>query len=175
MTSLTIKIEPVGIAQLDTVKGILDGGDRFLQSLGFKHWDNFYTVERVAQYLKERKVYLLMYEGSPVGTVATTPDKNSSGWKDDIPSVYVSSLAVLPEYQEKGFGSVLLTLVEEEAQALGALKIRFDSIQDCDWLSEFYVRRGYSIVGKWGKPFKKFEYYLYERDVKAQQTRLPQT
>ena len=168
MTSLTIKIEQVGISQLDVVKSILDSGTEFLQSLGFRHWDGFYTRQKVAQYLNERKVYVLVYEGEPAGTIATTPEKNSSGWTDNTPSLYLSSIAVLPKYQERGLGSVLLGVAEEEARANGAFKIRFDSIQGCDWLSEFYIRRGYTIVGKWGKPYRKFDYFLYERDLTSQ-------
>lgn len=167
LKSFTVKIEQVGISQLDTAQMILEGTTSYLQSLGHLHWNGHYTVERIARYLKERNFYILIYQGEPVGTIVTTLEKNSSGWTDNEPALYLSTLAVLKEYQNKGFGSLLLSAVEEEAKSKGLNKIRFDSVQNYEELNQFYIRRGYSVVGKWGKPYRKFDYFLYERDIQS--------
>jgi len=129
----------------------------WLARQGWNHWERTsyrYEKEKVIQRIREKDVYILFYEKEAVGTITLsyeTPPyhKGYSFWeKPSSPAVYVSMLAVLPEHQRKGFGSALLKFAEKKARRKHVHYVRFDAIADNKELSEFYLRRGYRIVGK---------------------------
>jgi GNAT superfamily N-acetyltransferase len=59
--------------------------------------------------------------------------------------LYVDVLFVDEKYRHKGFGTQLLSKVEEEAKALGATLVHLDTFDF--QAKDFYIKRGYEVFG----------------------------
>jgi len=162
-----LRVEKIGITSLETVYELLEKCTKFFSSVGLGHWVGFYSRERIGEYLKERNFYLLFDNEVPVGTVASTQEQVCSGWFDSKPALYLSTLAVHPNYDTSELYTVLLNVVEDEARALGVNRVRFDGVQGCYWLNEFYQLSGYAVVGQRVRPYRAFDYFLFEKDLTA--------
>jgi GNAT superfamily N-acetyltransferase len=144
----------------------------WLSSQGWKHWERTryrYKKENVIQRIKEKDVFILLQEGEGAGTVTLSYEKpwynkSYSFWENpSSPAVYVGMLAVLPDHHRKGFGSELLLFTEEKAREKRIRYVRFDAIVDYKELNDFYLKRGYKIVGK--DTFKNAEGNFYEKSL----------
>jgi GNAT superfamily N-acetyltransferase len=79
-------------------------------------------------------------------------------------AVYVSRLAILPNYHRKGFGSALLKFAENKASQNGLRYVRLSAVAYHKKLTNFYLKRGYEIIGK---IFGKLEGNLFEKELKC--------
>jgi GNAT superfamily N-acetyltransferase len=129
----------------------------WLSKQGMRHWENVSyrnSQERLTQRIREKDVYVLFFDEKAVGTITLSYQappyfKGYSFWEDSSASaVYISKLAVLPDYHERGFGSELLQFAEDKARHKGIHYVRFDAIASYKKLNDFYSKRGYKIVGK---------------------------
>jgi len=129
----------------------------WLSKQGWKHWErssHLNSREKVIQRIRENDVYILFVDGKAVATITLGYEhpsyyKDYTFWEEPfVPAVYVSRLAVLPDYHRRGFGSRLLEFAEDKARQKGIFYVRFDALADYRELVDSYLRRGYKIVGK---------------------------
>lgn len=103
-----------------------------------------HCMEHIAQDITHGRIYLLYQAHAAVGTV--TIDGNS-----------INRLFVLPEYQGRGFGTILMDFAEEQA-AQGFTEISLDASFSAQ---EMYLRRGY-LTGSFEKiPCSQGDYLCY--------------
>lgn len=157
-TVLSIEITKAEQENSKEVHDVLNRCAMWLDQQGMKHWDNFYTDERISDLIQKRNVLVLRHNGEAIGTITYYLEDES--WNDGLEAVFICALAVDPQYHQRGFGSLLLAAVEEEAKKLEIVRIRFDSLKNYERLSTFYARRGYEVVGE---TQRKYEYWLYEK------------
>lgn len=136
------------------VFNILSSCANWLFQQGMRHWQDSYAKEDVIQRIKEKDVYLLFIDEKAVGTITLSYKRPSYHkdypfWEEPLASaLYISMLAVLPDYHGKGFGSELLQFAEDKARQSGVHYVRFDAVANYKRLNDFYSKRGYKIVGK---------------------------
>jgi GNAT superfamily N-acetyltransferase len=149
-------IKRATVSDMDLVLNILSASADWLSSNGMDHWKGAHTAEKVLKRFQDREIYLLYYNDIPVGTIAlsTMPpfyynETDKEFWKDkSAPAMYISSLAVLPNYHGKGFATELVKFAERRAIEEGYKYIRFDAVGYYTKLTKFYLDRNYKIVGK---------------------------
>ena len=138
---------------------------------GMGHWEGVHTNDSVAKRF-ERCGLFLIYDGTtPVGTITmstlvpiTYNGAEKKFWKDaNAEALYLTALGVLPVYQGKGFATRLLTFSEEKAKERGIRYVRFNALESYQELTEFYIRRGYTVVGK--GPVRGFHSTFFEKQV----------
>ena len=56
---------------------------------------------------------------------------------------WIYSMAVLPDYQQKGIGSALLAHAEKKLSGLGCMKINLQIFEDNEEVQRFYQANGY--------------------------------
>jgi len=95
------------------------------------------------------RYFLLELEDRPCGCVAI----ERAG--DEV--CYLERLAVLPSCRRRGYGEVLVRKVEEEAKAVGALRLEIGIISTQRDLRDWYAERGFGEKGR-----KNFEHLPFE-------------
>lgn len=78
---------------------------------------------------------ILEYKNTPVGCVSFTGSINQVA--------NIKRLAVLPEYQKKGFGKLLISSIEKQIQDRGYRKITLGVIDDNKSLVSWYQKYGF--------------------------------
>lgn len=151
-------------SEAEMIWDILHQATEWLSARGLQHWSNYYTRERVSEYLREREVYLLRVDGSDAGTITLLFTDDDLGWYSKIAATYANALAVLPAYHGRGIASALMELTERVAKERGSDAVRLDAVDTLDWLHEFYRKRGYREVGV---VQRQFRYLQFEKTLKA--------
>ena len=126
-----------------------------LADKGLDHWSSYYTRKLVAKKIQNQEVYLLSAGDRPVATISLssdavdyyTPDNLNSFADPKATAVYVSSLAVDPNYQGRGIASRLMEFADQAARDRGLKYVRFDCRAEYTDLVDFYKKRGYQEVG----------------------------
>jgi GNAT superfamily N-acetyltransferase len=77
-----------------------------------------------------------------------------------------AQLAVDPDYQGRGYGSILLDLVERRARETGAAELACDTAEPADDLRRLYVQRGFRLVGTYDwRPKTNYMSVVYSKTV----------
>ncbi|MEK6981556.1 MAG: GNAT family N-acetyltransferase [Candidatus Micrarchaeota archaeon] len=153
---MTYFIKKAGSTDWKAIFDILSTCTDWLAEQAMNHWKGGHTKEKVIKRIEEKEVYIAYYEHLAVGTITLSlfapfyyNENDKKFWNDEIASaIYVSALAVLPKYQDKGVATELLKFAEQKAREMGIYYIRFDAVSYYVKLNEFYLKNGYEIVGK---------------------------
>ena len=89
--------------------------------------------------------------------------------------LYLGTLSVNPNIQNKGIGKKLLTAGEDHARSVGCSTMTMTVIDGRQSLIDWYVRHGYALTGerkpfvvpdeRWGIPKQKLEFVVLEKPV----------
>ncbi len=140
----------------ETILNILVTCANWLAENDMNHWLGAYSIEGVSKRIETMEVYLATNElKEPVGTIALTnhsPDYYvgvDTYWLDSTsPAIYIKGLAVLPKHQGKGIAKTLLQFAEEKTKEKRIKFIRLDAVANYNELTQFYLKRGFKLVGK---------------------------
>src|SRR5215204_5516323 len=113
--------------------------------------------------IQKPETTFLKYEedGVPIGCVELRVEGNK---------LYLGTLSVNPNIQNKGVGKKLLSAGEDHARKEGCSTMRMTVIDGRQTLIDWYVRHGYNLTGerkpfvvpdeRWGIPKQKLEFLL---------------
>lgn len=161
------RTEKVGLDELETVWGIIKEDSEWLsKEKGLDHWSDWYTKERVAEKFEDWDVYLAYRGNDLVGTMSLSEKKVGYYLQESIEmfaepaarAIYISMLAVRPEFQGQGVASDLLKAAEGVARDKRIEYVRFDCREEYADLVDFYLKRGYEKRGSF--PEAENENYL---------------
>jgi GNAT superfamily N-acetyltransferase len=147
MSYQLVKIKP---EEIEIVHEIISkcGLDLKLK-LGLAHWVPPYPIHQLEKDAQERNVYSVWDGADLVATftIGQQPlvyyDKNI--WlHPEKEAIYVSHLAVLPEFQRRGIGSWCMRTIEQMAVIQGITAVRLDGYEKYHKLLKFYDNLGYS-------------------------------
>ena len=124
---------------------------QWLSNQGLEHWNNYYTDALVSKKFAEGIVYGIDDETELISIVSLS--ENAASYYDQTdfdnfadqlaPALYMSMLAVRPDYQNAGIASSLIEYAEEQCRRNGIKYIRLDVIREYKQLNDFYRKRGY--------------------------------
>jgi GNAT superfamily N-acetyltransferase len=121
-----------------------------LGAKGFNYRAVDQDTEMTSQRIARGECYVVEHGGTVVGTAVLQPPASPVPWCDfyDRPEVSnISQLAIEPQYQGRGWGSALMSHLEQRARALGAQEVAVDTSEGAAELIALYQRRGYRQVG----------------------------
>ena len=72
-------------------------------NLGLEHWIPVYSQESIIEDIKNKDVFLVDYRNKTVGNFILNENK-SNLWQDEKNAIYLSKLAIVPEFSNRGFG-----------------------------------------------------------------------
>lgn len=147
-------------SDIDKVWNLIDTDAQWLLTEnGLDHWSSYYTRDTVAKKVREQEVYLLSIKGQPVATITLSPDPADYYTPVNLgnftaPSekaLYVSSLAVHPDFHRQGIASKLMEFADQTAVNRGIRYLRFDCRAEYTDLIRFYTNRGYLSRGSFSE------------------------
>jgi ribosomal protein S18 acetylase RimI-like enzyme len=126
----------------------------WLSDRGMDHWTDYYTEELVTKKLRETTIYGLGEGLDLMGVINLSEHPPSYYEKSDLlhfkdhsaPAIYMSMLAVRPEFQGTGFASELMRYAEQMVSDSGVKYMRLDVIREYEELNAFYAKRGYGYT-----------------------------
>ena len=168
------EIKRASVEDVDIVWRIIDFNSQWLLKNGHSHWADFYTRDRVWKKIKSADVRIAFVNDLSVATI-TMDTKRVSYYthqdmekfaEPDAEAIYISALAVLPDYHGRGIASQLMDMAETEA---GAGRIKYARL-DCKALYpelvNFYRKRDYVVMGAFTDSKDNYEpYFLMEKQL----------
>ncbi len=142
--------------QIEEMYGIIVACGKYMQKqYGLTHWYPPNPVEEIFQPSLGKEIYAVKQEGNPqtIGTftidMSTKLNQLSKLTKHPESKIlYISKLAILPEYQGKGIGTWCMKSIEQIAMIKGCSTIRLDAFLENTQLLKFYhCKLGYDIKG----------------------------
>ncbi len=118
------------------------------------------TIERIS---KGRCFVLKNSEDRKVGTILMTVENHFTNRN----TAYLGQFAVLPEYKKLGLGTKLIEYCESLAQKEGFEGVQLDTAIPARHLVDWYLRRGYKIVGQQHYEGKTYDSYVFEKSLKV--------
>jgi len=167
------RVEKVGVESVDVVYGIIKEDSEWLsKEKGLDHWSDWYTREKVAEKFEDWDVYLAYRNNELVGTMSVSEEKVGYYLQESIEmfaepearALYISMLAVKPEFQGQGIASDLLKLAEKIAKGKDIKYVRFDCREEYDELVNFYIKRGYEKRGSFNEAENE-NYLMMEKKI----------
>ncbi|MCC6320699.1 MAG: GNAT family N-acetyltransferase [Phycisphaerales bacterium] len=121
---------------------------------GIKALAAFQPEEVTRKRVADGECYVALFMGKIVGTIlfrrpgggAAGGTQTGTPWFSRTDVATFSQFAVEPEYQGRGIGSVLMSLVERRAAENGASELALSTPEPAAWLVMMYERHAYRIV-----------------------------
>ncbi len=157
-----MELEQVGAEGIAELHSILEAcGLDMLERFGLGHWIPAYPLELMQQDAITRNVYAVR-EGLRAVATFTVSTQAPDYYQMDMwqnPSArafYVSRLAVMPAYQDRGIGRWCMRQIEQLATAAECSVVRLDAYYKHLRLFEFYQRLGYQKRGVLTRRTKRY-------------------
>lgn len=133
-------------------------------------WSNNTSERGVLFDMRRGTVYLATHDGCPVATLMLSTRKpwaiDKSYFSPSTKPLYLTAMAILPEYQRQGVGRQCLDQAADYARSWPADTIRLDAWDHASGAGEFYSKCGYREVGRAayrGAALVYFELHLQAR------------
>jgi ribosomal protein S18 acetylase RimI-like enzyme len=140
-----------------------------LRRKGIRQWDWFYPNGIViGSDLRNKNLFGLCMDDQVVAAIVIDSRQSSRyaglAWGDTQgKAACIHRLAVLPEYQGRGLGRLMLQFAESLAREQGKSSIRLDVFTGNAGAVSMYGKAGYRQVGQIQFPFRKVPYMGYEK------------
>lgn len=105
---------------------------------------------------KERRLYIILYERNVIGTFKLTLKE---------PPAVLQSFALLPEFQNRGLGSMILMWIENFIRQNGFSTVQLETYEKWVRTNNFYQERGFFQVDSFVKEGEKI--LVWEKRLKA--------
>lgn len=132
-------------------------------------WNQHYPSKQDFEKDIERsELYVLEMDGQIIGTIVISIHMDDVyaqvDWLTrDEDHIYVHRLAVLPDFQGKGFARQLMDFAETKARQKGCVSVRLDTFSKNQRNQSFYGARGYQKLGDIIFPKQsEHPFYCYE-------------
>lgn len=152
MARQAVTIETANEDDLEVIVAVRRAADERLRAqYGRASWTTSITENAVRRHLKESRVLIARLKGALVGTLRLATKKP---WAIDLSyfiqvtrALYLHDMAIAPDFQRKGIGSLLVESAKVTAKALSANAIRLDAYDGASAAGSFYAKCGFRKAG----------------------------
>lgn len=144
------------------IRVLVNAAYKELSDMGLNYTATYQDEEKTRERMKEGKTFILLEDQSIVATILYF-EKNEFSKKH---TAYVGQLGVTPKYKRMGLGSILMDHCENLAREEGYEAIQLDTAKPATHLVNWYLKRGYEIVGSTHWEGKTYDSYIFEKTLK---------
>ena len=113
----------------------------FLNKKGIKQWEEGWEIDDLKNKCKNGYFYVFYDKGNIIGCYCIERNPGIE-WIKDKEYTYLSSLCLLPLYQGKGLGKILIESAIENSTKI----IYLDCFSENDKLKSFYQNNGFKYI-----------------------------
>jgi predicted N-acetyltransferase YhbS len=146
-------------SDIPKIRLLVNSAYKELSEMGLNYTATYQDEQTTRNRMSGGRAFLLEKDNELAGTVLLT-NKNYFTNKN---SAYVSQLAVVPSLKKQGLGSLLMDLCEDLARQEGYDSVQLDTAKPAGHLVEWYLKRGYKIVGETKWEGKTYESWIFEK------------
>lgn len=121
--------------------------------------DEAVTLERMSK----GRTFVLVAQKQVVGTILFFKENHFTQKN----SAYVGQFAIAPELKRNGLGSIIMDFCEQLANDENYEAIQLDTAKPAKHLVDWYLRRGYKIVGELHWDGKTYDSFIFEKTLRA--------
>lgn len=134
---------------VEEITGLLHLAYKKLSLAGLKYLASHQATAITKQRIEKGKCFLALSRDKIIGTITYYSPYSCSGceWYDQPEVASYGQFAVHPEFQGKGIGNALIKIAEYLAKKDNAKEITVDTSERAQNLIDFYMKRGYRLVG----------------------------
>lgn len=171
---MSIAIENAALDDIPEIENLFKAVVSNLISKGIFQWsENYPNLEIITRDISLGNLYMLMHDGRLAGVISrsfdTHPLFSTISWAPGS-YVYASRLAILPEYEGRGFGTILMDFIETDSRNNNIGHVRLGAYKPNGRLVNYYLRRGYEIKGELVFPVSTKPFYCMEKQLLAHLT-----
>jgi len=133
-----------------------------LSDMGLNYTATYQDDQKTRERMQEGKTFILLEDETIVATILYF-QKNEFTKKH---TAYVGQFGVTPKYKRMGLGSILMDHCENLARTEGYEAIQLDTAKPATHLVNWYLKRGYEIVGSTHWEGKTYESFIFEKALK---------
>lgn len=148
--------------EVPTIRELVNAAYKQLADMGLNYTGTFQDEARTLERMNRGRCFLLKDSEKILGTVLLSKENLITG----LNTAYVGQFAVWPELKKQGIGSILMDYCENLAKSEGFDGIQLDTAIPAQHLVDWYLKRGYEIVGQIHYDGKTYDSYIFEKRFK---------
>jgi ribosomal protein S18 acetylase RimI-like enzyme len=154
------KIHALSPDDISKITKLVNAAYKELADRGLNYTATYQNDEKTLDRVSKGRCFVLKnLSGEIIGTILITVEN----YFTNRHTAYLGQFGVLPEYKGAGLGTMLMEYCESVAKSEGFEGIQLDTAIPAKHLVDWYLRRGYQIVGKEQYEGKNYESYVFEK------------
>lgn len=143
------------------IRHLVNSAYRELADLGLNYTATYQDEDTTRQRLASGRGLVLQSDNRIIGTALFSLKNYFTSRR----SGYVSQLAIHPDWKAKGLGRLLMDACEDLAWENQIFYIQLDTAIPAQHLVEWYLRRGYKVVGEVQWEGKTYRSFIFEKSL----------
>jgi len=154
---------------IDEICCIVRKAIEHMEEQGIHQWDEVYPArEDFLNDIDNDSLYVAVEDDKIIAFYVINQECDEEyhlcKWENpDESACIIHRLCVLPDYQNKGIGSGLLSHIEEQARSIGYKSIRLDVFSENPYALRLYEKKGY--VKRGYADWRKGRFFLMEKKL----------
>lgn len=141
------------------LRKLINAAYKELSDQGWNYTATYQDEETTRQRISKGRAFILELNGNIVATILFFKENHFTNKN----TAYVGQFAVAPEFKKNGFGTLLMNYCEDLAKAEGFDGIQLDTAKPAVHLVNWYLKRGYLIVGETHWEGKTYDSFIFEK------------
>ena len=137
---------------------------------GWNYTATYQDEDETRRRLERDITFVIESHGEIIGTVAFPADIHATFRKTG----YISQLGIHPRLKRQGLGNLLMDLCEKYAMENGYEGIQLDTAKSAEHLVNWYLKRGYQIVGEAQWEGKSYPSWIFKKSFKEIPCEIPE-
>lgn len=157
-----MRVRLASVADVPTLRLLINAAYQELADMGLNYTGSYQDEQVTLERISKGRAFVLEKSGDIVGTVLFTEKNLFTGRR----SGYISQLAIHPRCKGQGLGSFLMDLCEQLARTERYEAIQLDTAKQASHLVNWYLKRGYRVVGELHWDDKTYDSLIFEKEIR---------
>lgn len=143
------------------IRKLANAAYKELADLGLNYTATYQDEAETLKRMKMGRCFLLKQNQKILGTILFYKEN----YFNNQNTAYVGQFAVWPEYKRHGYGTILMDYCENLAKTEVFEGIQLDTAIPAKHLVNWYLKRGYNVIGEQQWEGKTYRSYIFQKDL----------
>lgn len=147
---------------IPSLRKLVNEAYKELSDMGLNYTATYQDEEKTKERIKKGRAFVLVENEQLVATILFSQENHFTNKK----TAYISQFAVANRYKKNGLGTRLMDHCEKLAQEENFEGVQLDTAKPATHLVNWYLKRGYRIVGEKHWEGKTYESWIFEKELR---------